>query len=342
MGDTHYNMDLPSDLNIYIVSFFPVRDLLTIRLISDPFRQACKGYDKHIVTSVPKHSRWRRTFPKARFILPIQINITEEQFNDYIKLENLTIHCPIHEDAFLKTPRLKQLELWSRYDKCDMQTLFRPLHQLHTLKIFSHDITDESLSYLPQLKHLGLDHCRRVTSFGIRQLKQLVTLHLHTQPFVTDTAFEGIPLEELYVHKNDAITDQGICTLRRLKKLTTCKTPNIHGVGFHSLGQLRSVYLHGVRISSNYSDFKHVRFLIVNHCILPSSQYDMWTNIRTIQLYNTHILYPSSLFQLCKLPYLKHFTIEHCPSMAVHEESLRTYFGSKLLCKHLNYLTPTY
>jgi Leucine-rich repeat (LRR) protein len=334
-------MDLPTDLNLYIVSFFPVRDLLMLRLISNPFREACKEYDKNIVTSVPKHSRWRRTFPKAHFLLPIQINITEDQFNDYIKLENLTIHCPIQKDAFLQTPHLKRLEIWSWScsSKCDT-TLFRPLHQLHTLKIFSHDITDESLSYLPQLKHLGLDHCKRVTSVGIRQLTQLTTLHLHAQHLVTDTAFEGILLEELYVHTNDSITDQGILTLHRLKKLTTCKTPNIRGVGFHTLGQLRSVYLHGATISSNYSDFKHIRFLIFNHCILPSPHYERWNSIRTLQIYNSYIVYPSSLFQVSNLPYLKQFIIEHCPSMAVHEETMRTYFGSKLLCKHLNYLTP--
>jgi hypothetical protein len=217
--------------------------------------------------------------------------------------------------------------------------MFRYLSKLHTLKLFSNfDITDEALSYLPQLKRLVLDHCKQITSRGIQYLKQLVDLHLHTQLRITDEAFEGLPIKELYLNQNAWITDRGILSLKHLQKLTTFKTPHICGNGYKAMPQLTTLYLSGVTLSSDYSDFNHVRFLILNHCILPSENYGQWS-LRTIQIYNAFIAYPAALFNL-SLEHLRQFTIEHCPCMVPYETRLQKYFGEKLSCKHLQYLHP--
>jgi hypothetical protein len=220
--------------------------------------------------------------------------------------------------------------------------MFRHLSQLHTLRLFSnYDVTDEALSYLPQLKRLLLDHCIQITSKGIQCLKQLVDLHMHTQTRITNEAFEGLPLKELYLNQNALVTDQGILSLKHLQKLTTFKTPHIRGNGYKDLPHLTTLYLNGVTLSE-YSDFKHIRSLILNHCILPNEEYEAWSSLRTIQIYNAFITYPASVFKISLAPHLTNFTIEHCPCMVPYEEMLKTYFGEKLLCKQLQYLHPMY
>jgi len=337
----HNNMETLPEL-YEILAFFPIRDFMNIRLISSTFREWSKSYDRTICTG--KHSRWKQLFPKAQLIQPKN---HEEHFNGYIKLEKLTLNHPIvQENAFSQLPHLKTLEVWcSHWDSRRIQhmstPMFRHLSQLHTLKMFSnHDLTDEALSYLPQLKRLLLDHCVQITSKGIQSLKQLVDLHLHTQTRITDEAFEGLAIQELYINQNTLVTDQGIRSLKHLTKLTTFKTPHIRGVGYKAMPQLTTLYLNGVFLS-DYSDFKHVRFLILNHCTLPDEDYEQWSSLRTIQIYNTFIAYPSAVFRI-PLTHLSQFTIEHCPCMVPYEAAMRTYFGEKLMCKHLQYLHPMY
>jgi hypothetical protein len=333
-----------------ILAFFPIRDFMQIRLISSTFRESSKSYDRSICTNIPKHSRWRRIFPKAHLI-QTNILIQEDQFIHYIHLEKLNLnHTPIiQENAFAQLPHLQVLEVWSsHWDQYRPRIqhvtspMFRHLSQLHTLRLFSnHDVTDEALSYLPQLKRLLLDHCKQITSKGIQYLKQLTDLHLHTQSNITNEAFQGLPIQTLYINQNALVTDQGILSLQHLTKLTTFKTPHIRGDGYKAMPQLIMVYLNGVTIS-DYSDFKHVRSLILNHCILPNEDYEEWTSLRTIQIYNAYVCYPTALFKISLAPHLRQFTIEHCPSMAPYEEMLKTYFGEKLFCKHLQYLHPMY
>lgn len=331
-----------------ILAFFPIRDFMKIRLISSTFREWSKSYDRAICTNIPKHPKWK-LFPKAQLI-QTSILVQEEQFIHYIKLEKLNLdHSPIlQENAFSQLPHLKILEVWcSHWDQYRRRIqymttpMFHHLSQLHTLKMFSnHDLTDEALSYLPQLKRLLLDHCDQITSKGIQSLKQLVDLHLHTQKRITDNAFEGLPIKELYINQNTLVTDQGILALKHLTKLITFKTPNIRGVGYKAMPQLTTLYLNGVTIS-DYSDFKHVRFFILNHCILPNEDYEQWSSLRTIQIYNAYVCYPSALFKI-SLAHLSQFTIEHCPCMVPYEAAMQTYFGEKLFCKHLQYLHPMY
>lgn len=339
---------LPHEMYDQILAFFPIRDFLKIRLISSTFRESSTSYNRNICTHVPKHSRWSQTFPKARLI-QTAIQIPEEHFNDFIKLEKLTLQMRpiVQENAFSQLPDLQILEVWSSHweDRPHIRhvttPMFRYMSQLHTLKVFSNlDLTDEALSYLPQLKRLVLDHCKQITSKGIQYLKQLVDLHLHTQVRITDKAFEGLPIQKLYINRNEWITDQGILSLKHLRKLTTFKTPNICGGGYKAMPQLTTLYLSGVSISSDYSDFKHIRFLILNHCILPSDDYEQWSSLCTIQIYNTYLAYPSALFKISLAQHLSQFTIEHCPCMVPYESALQTYFGEKILCKHLQYLHP--
>jgi hypothetical protein len=219
--------------------------------------------------------------------------------------------------------------------------MFKHMSNLHTLKVFSnYDITDEALSYLPQLRRLMLDHCKQITSVGIRHLKHLVNLHLHTQPLITDTAFEGSPIRELYINQNTSITDRGILSLKHLKKLTTCKTKYICGKGFQSLRYLEMLYLNGVSISEDYADFKRVRHLILNNCLLPNSAYEKWTSLRQLQIYNTFITDPLGIYKIAALPHLEQFMLERCPSVVGHERELQLHFGDKLLCKNLEYMYP--
>jgi len=336
----HNNMETLPEL-YEIIAFFPIRDFMKIRLISSTFREWSKSYDRIICTNVPKHSRWKQLFPKAQLI-QTSILVQEEQFIHYIKLRKLNLDGPIlQENAFYQLPHLKILEVWSHRRIQITTPMFSHLSQLHTLKMFSnHDLTDEALSYLPRLKRLLLDHCVQITSKGIQSLKQLVDLHLHTQHDITDEAFEGLPIQELYINQNTLVTDRGILSLKYLTKLTTFKTPNIRGVGYKAMPQLTTLYLNAVYLS-DYSDFKHIRFLILNHCTLPGADYEKWTSLRTIQIYNTFIAYPSSVFRI-PLTHLSQITIEHCPCMVPYEAALRTYFGEKLLCRHLQYLHPMY
>lgn len=334
---------LPTEMYDQILTFVPIRDFMKCRLISLAFRESSTSYDRNICTHVPKHARWRRPFPNARLIQST-IQIQEEHFNDCIKLEKLTVQCPIvQDDAFSQLPDLHVLELWSSHwnrprIRHVTTPMFRHLSQLHTLKVFSnHDLTDEALSYLPQLKRVVLDHCKQITSKGIQCLKQLVDLHLHSQSRITDEAFEGLPIQELYLNQNDLVTDQGILSLKHLQKLTTFKTPHLRGVGYKAMPQLTTLYLSGVTISSDYSDFNHVRFLILNRCSLPSEEYEQWASLHTIQIYNTRLAYPSALF---KLSFVHQFTIEYCPCMVPYEAMLKKYFGEKVSCKHLQYLHP--
>jgi hypothetical protein len=300
---------------------------------------------------LPKHPRWKQLFPKAQYVLHAS-PVHEAHFNDYIKLEKLTLnHSPIlQESAFAQLPHLNLLEVWSSHwdhyrPRIQHVTtpMFRHLSQLQTLKLFSnHDLTDEAFSYLPQLKRLLLDHCREITSKGIQYLKQLVDLHLYSQPRITNEAFEGLPIQTLYLNQNALITDQGILSLKHLTKLTTFKTPHIRGDGFQTLPKLTTLYLNGVTISSDYSDFKHIRSLILNHCTLPSEDYEKWSSLRTLQIYNAFIAHPTALFKISLAPHLSHFTLEHCPCMVPYETMLKKYFGEKLLCKHLKDLHPMY
>ena len=339
---------LPTEMYAQILTFFPIRDFLKIRLVSSTFHESSTSYNRNICTHVPNHPRWRQTFPKAQLI-KTDNQIPEEHFNDCIKLETLTMQRRpiVQENAFAQLPDLKILEVWSSQweDRPQIQhvttPMFRHLSQLHTLKVFSNlDLTDEALSYLPQLKRLVLDHCNQITSKGIQYLKQLVDLHLHTQSRITDEAFEGLPIQELYINQNVLITDQGILSLKHLRKLTTFKTRNICGNGYKAMPQLTTLYLSGVTISSDYTDFKHIRFLILNHCTLPSDAYEQWKSLHTIQIYNAYLAYPSALFKISLAKHLKQFMIEHCPCMVSYELTLQKYFGEKLLCKHLQYLHP--
>lgn len=340
---------LPIELYDHILTFFPIRDFLRFRLIST-FYESSQSYDGTIRTDLPKHPRWKRMFPKANCVLHAS-PVHEAHFNDYIHLEKLTLnHIPIlQETAFAQLPDLHILEVWSsHWDHYRARVqhvtipMFRHLSKLHTLKLFSNfDITDEALSYLPQLKRLLLDHCKEITSKGIQYLKQLVDLHLYSQPRITNEAFEGLPIQTLYVNQNALITDQGILSLRHLQKLTTFKTPHIRGDGFQTLPRLTAVYLNGVTIS-DYSNFKHVRSLILNHCTLPNDDYEKWKSLQTLQIYNAFMAYPTALFKVSLAPHLSHFTIEHCPCMVPYEAMLKQYFGEKLLCKHLKDLHPMY
>jgi len=256
----------------------------------------------------------------------------------------------LEENSFSQLPHLKTLEIWSSHwdhhrprIKHVTTPMFRHLSQLHTLKLFSnYDVTDEALSYMPQLKRLLLDHCKLITSKGIQCLKYLVDLHLHTQSNVTNEAFVGLPIQALYINQNEMVTDEGILLLKHLTNLTTCRTPYIRGNGFKSLPHLSSVYLKGVTISSDYSDFKHIHSLILNHCILLNEEYEAWTSLRTIQIYNAFITYPAALLKISLAPHLSRFTIEHCPCVVPYEETLKKYFGEKLMCKRLEYLHQIY
>lgn len=342
-------METLPELYDQILTFFPIRDFLKIRLISSTFRESSKSYDGSICANVPKHPRWIRLFPKAHLI-QTTIHTQEEHFNHYIHLEKLNLNHNqiVQENAFAKLPHLKILEVWSsHWDHLRVRIqhvtspMFRHLSQLHTLRLFSnYDVTDEAMSYIPQLKRLLLDHCKQITSKGIQYLKQLVDLNLYSQPQITNEAFEGLPIQLLYINQNALVTDQGILSLKHLTRLTTFKTPHIRGDGYKDMHNLTAVYLNGVTISSDYSDFKHVRSLILNHCTLPSEDYETWSSLRTIQIYNAFIAYPAALFKISQAHHLSQFTIEHCPCMVSYEAMLKKYFGKKLLCKHLQYLHP--
>lgn len=336
------------DLYDQVMTYFAIRDLVHLRLISSVFRESSKSYNQSIVTYIPAHARWKQTFPKAHYLLR-NSPAKEEHFNYFIRLEKLTLnhYTLMKEDAFRQLPHLKYLEVWSshwRIQHVQYMTppMFRYLSQLHTLKLFSSDdVTDEALSYLPQLKRLVLDHCSNITSAGIRPLKQLVDLNLHTQERITDDAFEGLALVELYIHQNALITDQGIRSLTRLAKLTACKTPHIRGVGYKALPTLTTLYLNGVSVSE-YSDFKHIRSFTLNHCMLPGEDYEQWSSLHSLHIYNSYMAYPASLFKVNLAPNLGHMILEHCPSMVTYEPMLRKYMGRKLMCRNLQYLHPLY
>ena len=344
-------MELPSDMYDAIVSFFPARELLPLRHISKLYKGATHSYDNTLIVHFPSHPRWRQLFPRAKYVRHSEANIVEANFHAYFKLEKLCLSSKsppiVKEDAFTQVPHLHTLEIWSsHWDACIHHVttpMFKHLSNLHTLKLFSnYDITDETLSYLPRLRRLVLDHCKQITSVGIRQLKQLVNLHIHTQPLITDTAFEGSPIQELYVNQTASITDRGILALKHLQTLTTYKTKYICGKGFQSLLYLDTLYLNGVSISEDYSDFKSVKHLILNNCLLPNNAYEKWTSLREVQIYNTFITDPEGIYKIAALPYLKQFTLERCPSMVGHEQKLQFHFGNRLFYKNLEYMYPVH
>jgi len=162
----------------------------------------------------------------------------------------------------------------------------------------------------------------------------LVNLQLHSQMQITDEAFEGLPIQELYINQNTLISDQGILQLKHLQKLTTSRTPQIRGEGYQALPHLTTLYMNGATLS-NFSDFKHIRALTLVHCRLPNDDYESWSSLYTLQIYHTSLDYPSALFKVSLAPHLTQITLEHCPSLASHEAHLRKYFGSKLICHRL-------
>jgi hypothetical protein len=322
-------------------------ELLNLRLISKQYKEAVQSYRNILVVHFPNHPRWKQLFPIATYVRHSDTRIVEEHFHGYFKLEKLYLNSNsnplVKEEVFKQVPHLKHLEVWSAHYALQIQlvapSMFRHLTQLHTLKMFSdYDITDETLSYMPQLKRLLLDHCIQITSNGIRCLTQLIDLHIQTQPLITDTAFEGSKIQELYVNQNTSITDRGILSLKHLQKLTTCKT-NLCGKGFQSLN-LDMLYLNGVTLSEDYSDFKGVQHLILNNCVLPNSSYEKWTRLQKLQMYNTIITEPVGIYKIASLPHLDQFMLERCPSMVGHEKELEKRFGNKLLYKNLEFMYP--
>jgi hypothetical protein len=343
-------MEIPSDLYDEIIQYFPVRELLDIRLISYHFHESVKSYNRIIMKHRAGYqSRWGRSFPKAIYVLHNETSVDEAYFKYYIKLEKLCLNtCKpiVDENAFQQLPDLRHLEIWSNHWERSITVhitipMFKHLSNLTSLKLFSnYNITDEAFVYLSNLKHLVLDHCKQITSVGIRHLKNLKTLHIHTQPLITDTAFEpGCKIHSLYIHTNQAITDRGILVLSKLKLLNTVKTKYISGKGFKSLVHLDMLYLNGVTLF-DYSDFKYVHHLTLNHCTLSHQNFEEWSSLQYLQIYNTTIHHPSAIYKIASLPQLESFILERCPDMMTHETSLKKHFKAKLNCKNLGQMYP--
>ena len=336
-------MNLPTELYNEIIAFIPVRDLLDIRLISNSFHESAKSYNGIIIVKFCSgyHSRLCRSFPNAICVVHNE-PVNEEHFKYYIKLEKLclTNNPIVNESSFQQLPHLKYLEIWSYPWEQHIITSFNYL-KLTSLKLFSsHLITDEAFVYLSNLEHLVLDHCKQITSVGIRHLKNLKYLHIHSQPLITDTAFDtDSKIESLYIHTNQAITDQGILVLSKLKLLNTIKTKHICGKGFKSLVHLDMLYLNHVTLS-DYSDFKGIKHLAFNHCTLPHQNFEEWICLEYLQVYNTTIHYPSAIYKIALLPQLEQFILERCPDMVTHETSLKRHFKGKLICKNLAQMYP--
>lgn len=343
-------MNLPLDIYHVMIPFFPVRELVKVRVVSSVFHEMAKIYKgkirKHLGSS---HNRLCRSFPNATYNLKETI-VHEAYFDDYIKLESLCVNqysSIVHEDAFRKLPDLKHLEIWSNHwDRnrigvggitfqvtTPMLTLpmFKHLSPLISLKLFSdYKITDEAFMYLVNLEELVLDHCTQITSAGIRNLKNLKRLHIHSQSLITDTAFgPDSMIESLYIHSNSSVTDQGILSLSKLKLLNTARTPYICGTGFKSLVHLEMLYLDGVFIS-DYSDLKGVSHLVLTDCILPHQNYEEWICLEYLRIDDTIINYPLAFLKLGSLPRLEQITIERCPVFFPYISRLEKTFQKKM------------
>ena len=181
------------DIDVYdnIVLFFPIRELLGIRLISKDWCESCKMYNRKIISVNPM-----KCFPRAIhvYVNPRSVYkiVDEEDFDSCVNLKKLTIkNKPIVDiNSFKKIPRLQILEIHSDHyhlPKIDTTPMFRHLTHLKSLTLLSNYVlTDNIFDDLQHLEYLSLDFCTKITSMGIRKLKYLKQLEINSIPLITD------------------------------------------------------------------------------------------------------------------------------------------------------------
>jgi hypothetical protein len=295
---------IPVDLYQTIVHFFPIRDLLDLRLVSREVKEATRCYDRKVVVNMLTFYSYEflKYFPKAKQVFyPLEVN--DSTLDDFVCIRQMGLWSQPSEQMFRKTPRLEKLQV----NRIETTINYSQLTQLRCLSVYGALITDEDLSLLKNLTELTLSDCLRVSTVqGLPKLKKLslfrmlilddgivgdiedlsltqcpnITkirlgklkkLYLANQALIGD-GMETECLEDLEIHTPCKITDQGICKLSRLRTLVIHQNKQydlIHGDGFRKLRDLKKVSFTQC-IIHDLSEVSQVEELILFSCTVQN------------------------------------------------------------------------
>ena len=312
---------IPVDLYPTIIHFFPIRDLLDLRLVSRDVKEATRCYDRKVVVNMVTFYSYEflRYFPNAKQVFyPLEVN--DSTLDDFVCIRQMGLWSQPSDKMFTKTPRLEKLQV----NRIETIINYRQLTQLRCLSVYGSPITDEDLSLLKNLTELSLSDCLRVSTVkGLPQLKKLgmfrmlmmddglvgdieelsltqcpnITkirlgklkkLYLANQALIGDDGVDAESLEDLEIHYPCKITDQGICKFSQLVKLYIHQNKHdfINGDGFRTLRHLKRVSFTQC-IIHDLSEVSQVEYLMLFSCTVQNISNMCEWKLKSLHLLNT-------------------------------------------------------
>jgi hypothetical protein len=325
-------MDLPDELYRIMIHFMSVDDLTEFRIISKDACAHVKEYEgiKTEVICPNQLCGLFQSFPKIKNVSLENCQVHGTDFQQFGQLRFLSTSIKPLEtiDIFSSCPNLEELHLTEHIlePNLDLDLVFQHLPRVRRLLIVNvSQITDHALLYVPQLECLSLQGRSMISSSGILNLKHLKKLTIETDSeSIQDDAFVGLGLIELTLHNNKHITDQGICHLTKLKRLFCVKCPQIQGVGFTQLTQLKNVGF-GQVIIQDVSRFSNMKIFTLRNCQINGNLKCVWKHLEKIRFHASAFEFPLSVI-LMDAPKLKQIKYECC--LQLKEEELRKRFGN--------------
>lgn len=328
-------MDLLPEIWCIMVPYFTLQQLNLFRLLS---RELC-GYTKRHeapdeVASPYFLDLFLRCYPNIKRLDIGFCHVLHENFSSFSKLEELSCQSDYltHNTLFKPCVQLKHLFLHSDYfyQYTNLDPMFKHLPQLTLLSMRNVEkITEAAFHFSNKITDLEILGRSSITS--IRSLKQLKTLTIDTYTGVShirDDAFEGLPIEELYLHSLHFITDRGICHMKQLRKVICIKVPHVQGEGWLALKQLETIGFGGTTLHK-VSNFKMAKTLSFHESRILGPWRGLWTKLEKLRVHNTTFEYPESI-KTIMCPHLRKIRIIRCRQMMDYESLLCKTFGKKL------------
>ena len=236
-------MELLPEIWRILVPYLTLEHLNVFRLVSRDHCDYTKDHESSEEVAFPYSLKLCfRCYPKIKRLHTGLCFVDCEAFHSFTELEELSIQIRylVRDTIFTPCVQLKKLVLVSDdfYEYTKLDSMFQYLPQLIHLSLFNvRKVTDVALCFAHKLESLNLSGRCSITSFGILKLKNLKKLYIdnHGQSsLIRDNAFEGLPIEELFLQDQDFISDRGICHLKQLQKVVCVNVPNVQGeVGDH-------------------------------------------------------------------------------------------------------------
>ena len=329
-------MELLPEIWRLLVPYFTLEHLNTFRICSREHCDYTKSYEGGPREFATPYSLKRcfRCYPNLKRLNTEYCFVDCKDFLSFETLEELfiDIHYLVRDTLFVPCVQLKKLYLSSNhfYSDRNLDAMFKYLPQLTHLSLCNVEkVTDTAFHFSNQIETLEFSgHCS-ITSLGIRQLKHLKKLSIYEgSSLIRDEAFEGMPIEELSLHKQDFITDQGICHLKQLRKVVCINVPHVQGEGWAILKKLETVGFGCMQIHT-ISNFKMAKTLSFQECRILGKWSGLWRNLEKLRLHRTTTEYPDSIKTiLC--PRLRNLRIIRCIEISDYEDVLCKAFGTKV------------